>query len=202
MISVTAFVKCFCPGALTQLGAIACDDERSRVRHRRVARRHIEDLQRLLPDDTVRHVDVRAVVSERGVERRKRLGFRIGELPEVAADDIRLLGRGGGERSEAEARGESGSARQLGRIPAVHDHHAEGRIGIEKRLERVLVQARWPREAELGRGDRRDVGEAPLLVANRRESQLDEPGGGVVAQILQPARAPARTLLERREPGL
>src|SRR5688572_9315377 len=59
-----------------------------------------------------------------------------------------------------------------------------------------------PGRAELRRGDRRDIREAPFLVAYRRESQRGEARRTAIAQILEPPRAAVRPSLDGIEPGL
>ena len=59
----------------------------------------------------------------------------IGELAEIAADDVGLLGGSRRERAELQARRQAGRPRQLGRDPAVEDDEPERRVRVEKRVE-------------------------------------------------------------------
>ena len=128
-----------------RLTVIAGDDECPGVRHRRdctLARRHEQNLERLLEHKAVWHVDVGAVLREGGVERGERAHVRIGELTEIAADDVGLLSDSRGKRAELQARRQASRPRQLGRISSVDDDQAERRVRIEKCVEDASIQLR------------------------------------------------------------
>ena len=173
------------------LAVVAAHDERPRVRHRghrAIRRRHEQNLQRLLEDEAVRHGHVGAVVRERGVERGKRARVRVGELAEVAPDDVGLFGHRRGERAELQACRQARRPRQLGREPAVDDDQPE-RARPRRGTPSSASGASFDGGASLNSVEA--IGET--LVKRHSSSrtvgkpELDEARGRVIAEILQPA---------------
>ncbi len=117
-----------------------------------------------------RHDDQRAVVDECRVERGENVVAEFGVAPEVAGDRLGLRG------VRCREVGDNGAVRrdprELGRVNAVDEDEPRRRFG-EAEAGRVDTRARRAPAHRLERlpGERSEVGEPPLLVANRRNGQ-------------------------------
>ena len=76
-------------------------------------------------------------------------------------------------------------------------HQADRRVSVRKAVETLRDARDRLGGHEVNRRERRDVREPPLLVTNRRNPELDEARSAACPEILEPARATARPLVER-----
>ena len=138
-------------------------------------------------------------VGERsGVDRRERILREPGVLPEVRLHEVAVaLERRPERRHESTGRGRRGERRDE---LAVDEHEPRGRLGRQGRLQRE------PGGRDRGRGrlerhliERRQIGEAPVLFADRRQRQSVGAFEGRGPQTIHPrVRLPVRRWAGRR----
>ena len=108
------------------------------MRHRRLAGRRDVETNRscsgCVETSAVGHVDEGAVVQERGVQRGERARVRIGELAEVAADDVGLVGdRASASDPNCTPAGRPRSATAPATKRPLTKTSRERRVGVEER---------------------------------------------------------------------
>ena len=165
-------------------------------RRRRVAGGAGEDqVDRLLDRRAARHVDEDAVAMQRGVQADEGVLLELGVLAEVGVDELRVALPSVRQRADDGAFRQALEVRQLGRQAAVDDDQL-GAVGVDVALDVGRGDRAGARvEGELGLGDGRHVGEAPLLVAGGGEAELGEAADRGVAQRRQARRAGRRELV-------
>ena len=139
---------------------------------------NVEKLDRLRHGLARRHVNERAVLEECCVQRGE--GIRIGaSVAKKVFFDERCVARQRGRKAHHfHSFREFGRGRKLRREVAVHENEfnarKSGKGKMAKRLGRDAVLRQLEHGLERQLGDGRDVGEAPVLVLQRREAEFDE----------------------------
>src|SRR5512146_1639048 len=84
--------------------------------------------------------------------------------------------------------------RQLRSIAAVHEHQPRRRAFDVPRLQlrRRQLNQGISRQPKLSARDRRDIGESPVFIAGRRETDFGETRERVLSQLSQPRKIPPR----------
>ena len=162
------------------LAAGAKHDQVSRLRQGRlpVRGRDEKEMDRRLQDRPGRQMNERAVLDERGIERRQRVALVIGVAGQFPLDEFRPLSVRGTKAPDVCATGAGSARRKLCAVTAVDEHEADGGVPWRNSGQTVeLLQSRRPRLLGRGELDLRERSKAcvlPVLVLRRREPQLGE----------------------------
>ena len=138
------------------------------------------------------HVDERAFLEERRVQRRERRSGEWRDLGEVRLDCRAAGAEHEAERADLEAGGQVRDPGQRRHEDAVHEHQFRRGVGAEgpPRRGRPAGTCSSSPGHERGLRDRRDRRETPFLIARRRKALRCEGRHGALALLAKPGRAP------------
>jgi hypothetical protein len=157
-----------------------------------------QQVHRPIDDHAARHEERRAVREERRRKRREGALDEARVAAEVGLEPSEIAGHELGEARRGHAGAELGGIRrESGRETAVDENQLAGAGQAQGRdcaLDRLPVETRSGRGEARAR-DRRDVGEAPFLLACARKAKLGEARGSAPAQVRERRRLGPR---ERR----
>ena len=175
------------------LRVLADDEQHARMGHHRLAARRRgrdeQQLDRLLDHGAGGHAHDRAVVEQRGVERRERLVLDAGAGGQVRLDRrpglVRFRGEHVRQAQHLDAGRQRGHVRGERHVAAVDEQQSgpDARQGVRRGigLGRLALGRRG--EGEGGARDRRDVGEPPRLQAGGRDTERGEALEGAAPQV-------------------
>ena len=178
------------------LAVLLRDDKVARMSDARFAAgRDEQQMDRLLDDDATGHEDEGAVAEEGGVESSEGGFVEASEAAEVSLDQVWPLGQSAGQRQHEDARRQCAGERD--RTTAIDDDDALARA-LDVAAAEDAADVLGTRPMERNARQRRDVGEAPVLVVGRRKAKFGEALDGRVPQTVKHAVG-ADFLLERGE---
>ncbi len=169
------------------------------MRHdrRTVGARHENHVDRRVDHRAFGQVNERAVLHERGVQRGKAAAGEVRELAEVALYDVRVIPERDRERTGVHAGRQPLHPRQSRVEPPVDDHEPNGRVGVWKTVQSLGRSRDGPGGHEIDRAQSARIGEAPLLVTDRRDAERRELRRAARSKIVEPPRAPLWPAIER-----
>ena len=168
-------------------------DEAARVARRVLLRRDVQEVHRDGRIHPARHDDQCAVLEKGGVERSEHVVAKIHVASEVQVDHVavRLPGR-------RQVYGHYAAVRDAGQLWCMHavDEDQSGRRFVEMKTPNGRRGGTDRRVHRLERhpGERRDVGETPLLVASRRHGEHSDAIDRLGAQLVEPGERTRRQL--------
>ncbi len=192
-----------------RLGVLLREDQVPRMRDRRLPRRnrHVQQVDRPLQNRAPREVQERAVVEERRVERGEGALVGVGVPGQMRLHEVALGSHRFRQRADPHPLRQATGCRQGFGEAAVHPDRQVTVRGPDRKTRHVLGRRlpRFPRLPARGREperrgrDRRDVGEAPILVHRGREAELREARDRLLADRLEPRAVPSELAREPLE---
>ncbi len=162
---------------------------------RRFGSGHDHDMNRRLNDRTLRHEDRHAIVQERGVECRERMGVDVEGRGQVFAEAAGLVAGPVPQAHDVKAFRQGAQVRQCRHELAVDNGQAHGAGDRHAGDERCGVARQSLGQRKLRLGNRRHVGKAPVFVATRRKPDVGEARRGPGAVLPHPCRRGAAAAL-------